>query len=1011
MADESVVGQPSQLSNIDINHIINLVNTLYNSNNPAEQNEANRVLTELQSSNEVWHICWPLLDPNQPHPVEVHFFAANLLVLKINQTWAQQDEEWLEKELRPKLFETLVKYAGSPNGTKLVIDRLSLALANFALHSIPSFWPDAIENILQTFTSSNLPLNIPHQRICDILLRILIYIPEEYSIMLPQQEHRAKLNGQITKSGPIVFRFLHSLLVTDKNEITLECRQNLLKCLTSWTLNSKTSLLELEDGRTLLDLIYELITDDDLCGLACSTLAASFSSQKADNFRNSIIEFIPKIANLKQIVDKFVVENEMEQAIKIYSLVINFSENHSRLFLKIVLRDGVEHLDLDQLELTKQAIFKIIRIILDCTAAPGTFGVDEKYSEMAFPFWFTFFENFYYYSESYNDLVCDLFDPLVDSLLQTLIVKARYPPTVTYHQTWNDDQREAFRCYRQDLGDNISLMIFFPRARERVLSQLHDQLAQELALMQQTQLGTEKPWQKLESTIFALKSISEAIPYDEAVHVPKIFDLLSQIPFNESQAELYCTVAEMISAYSDWLFSHSKHLATSFTILFLGVTSTNSNVRLMSTLSLKDLTSECQTVLGPYAPQIISSCTDAILQQRVHLSTNEKSRLMHTIGTTLAMTPADNVATALNTLTGPIICELGLKAQANPMNDPTCRPVILEKLTMLNNLIESLYVKQYSGNDYEDGDENEIRHIDISRFDTMSGVESTQPIIGLLKQMVPIMTTISEKYRSDEDIMEKISNTVKRSAKSLSIELKPVLRDFLTIIVNAYDPLLNSNILDGSIPLYMVFKVDKTLRGFLRDAFAGISDKTLNVCLTNPLRQLSLTVENYFKFATCVLKKFPDFLTEQPSPINIKYIYELALASLELPEKRTLSETCSFLSLVRQKSVGVEHLQSIFVSHLDLLLSNIFAIFGGNFSTPRNAIDQVTDLLFLVTDAPEAKQPLNQIVERDNFPTPHVNREQKARFVSKIVHEKNRRKYKDACSEFVLTVRNLNRLV
>lgn len=1011
----SAVGESTETNIVDLNHIIQLVSTLYNSQNPTEQNEANRRLIDLQSSNEAWHICWPLLDPSQSHPVEIHFFAANLLVLKINQSWAQQDEEWLEKQLRPKLFETLVKYASAPNAAKPVVDRLSLALANFALHSIPTFWPNAIENTLETFTSTTLPVNIPHQRVCDILLKILIFIPEEYSVMLPQPDQRAKLNSQITKSGPIVFKFLHTLLTADKDATSPECRQGLLKCLTSWTLHSQTSLLELDDGKTMLNLLYNLVMDKELCAMACSTLAATFSSQKADSYKNTVIGFIPKLAKLKEVIQGYIADDEMECAIKIYSLVINFSENHSRLFLRTVLNDGI-YLEEEKLEVTKQGIFEIIRIILDCTAAPGIFGLDEKYSEMAFSFWFTFFENFYYYPEAYNDLICDTFNPLVDSLLQTFIEKAQYPPMSTYHQVWNDDQRESYRCYRQDLGDNISLIIHFPRARLRLLGQLRELLIQELTqLLQINQTGipsdNDKPWQKLESVIFFLKSAAESVPFDENEHMPKIFEMIAKIPFNESQAELYCTVAEMISAYSDWLYTHSDHLATAFTILFPGVTAPNSHVRLMSTLSLKDLTSECQAVLQPYAIKVVSACTDAILNHSDHLNTNEKSRLMYTIGTTLAIAPIDTVASALNTLSAPLIGDLTLKAQSDPNTDPTSRSIILDRLTMLNNLVESLYVKQYSESEYEEGDENDLRHYEQSRHSSMQSTQNIQPAIGLLQQLVPIMTLISGNYRSDEEIMGRMSNTLKRAAKSLSLELKPVLADLLTIIVNAYEPLANSNILEGCVPLYMVFKVDKSLRQLLKEAFARISDKTLQVCMENSLRQLSLTVENYFHFATCICKKMPDFLTEQPSPVNIEYIYKLALASLELPEKRTLSEVCSFLSLFRLKSIGVDHLHKVFVSHLDLLLRNVFCIFGGNFSTPRNAIDNVTDLLYLMTDAQEAKECLDKIVAQENFPTVHVNCDQKNRFISKIIHEKNRRKYKDACSEFVLVVRNLNRVV
>lgn len=996
----------------DINLIVQLVNTLYNSNNPEEQNEANMRLTELQASNEAWNVCWLLLDPDHSYPNEVHFFAANLLALKINQSWSQQEPKWLETELRPKLFDILVKYSSSNNGTKLVIDRLALALANFALHSIPTFWPDAIEDVLNTFTSSNLPDNISPDKVRNILLRVLIFIPEEYSVMLPQQDHRAKLNERIHKSGPLVFKFLHSLLV-DHNTLSnaSDGGQNVFKCLTSWTLHSQTTLLEMEDGALLLNRLYDLIWNEELCASACSTLAASFGSPKAENYRNSIIEFIPKISGLHAAIQKYKADDDMECVIKIYSLVINFSENHSRLLLKLVLDDGIQ-LEAHRSVEIKQAVFAIIKIILECTAAPGIFDLDEKYSDIAFSFWFSFFENFCYYDSCYTDKLCDLFDPLVDSLILILINKAQYPPTVTFHQIWDDDKRDSYRRYRQDLGDSISLIASFPRAQDRILSQLQEQFNNELSHMLQFQPapGEERPWQRTEAVIFTIKSVCEIVPYDESKFVPKIFELLAKIPYTESHADLYCTVAEMVSAYSDWLYTHSDHLSTAFTVLFLGVTSPNSHVRLMSTLSLKDMTTECQAVLQPYAPQIVKSCTDALVQHGHMLSTSEKCRLMHTIGTTLAVTNAENAATSLQSLTLPITCDLSSKAQIDPASDETCRPVIIDRLAMLNSLIESLYVKQYAGNEYEDCDENDPRLFDTSRYDLVQDVEAIQPVIGLIRELIPILTMIAHTHRTDEDILFNISDTLKRSAKSIGVELKPIIPDLISLVVNAYDPMFNSIMLDGLVPIYSLFKADKDLRELLRDAFARISDKTLEICLTNPLRQLSMTMENYFKFSTFVIKKMPEFLSELPTPINIDYIYKLALASLELPEKRTLYDVCTFITMFRQKSTGVEHLHRIFVSHLELLLNNVFSVLGGQFATPRNAIEPVIEMLFFVTNAPEAKEPFQKIVERENFPTCHVSSEQKAKFVSKLIQERSRRKYKDCCNEFVLTARNLNRI-
>lgn len=990
-----------------VSEVARWVQVLYSSNDPNQQATANTRLMEIQSSPDIWDICWKLLDPGSCSSQEIQFFAANTIVLKINSSWSQLPKDWVQDVLRVKIFQALYDYANSMSGYKLVTDRLALALAALAVHSIPTFWPDAIEQIMRgLMVQRNQTEDTPPKRVRDILLKILLYIPEEYSLLIPDQADRAKLNERMTKAGPEVFKFLYTLLMAPEGHeaISPNTIQTVLKCLTSWALHSQTSMIELEIGRRLIDVVYNMVSDEEYCSGACAVLAATFTSQKAENYKNTVIEFIPKLAGLKNIISNYTSQLETECAIKVYSLVVNFSENHSKLFLELVIK-GDSSISQGFLPIVKNDILDIIHTILECSDAPGIFGIDEKYSDMTFPFWFSFLENFYYYNDSYNDIICETFDPLVDSLLELSLKKLQYPDTESYHQRWSSDQRESFRCYRQDLGDNISLLIHFPRSRERILSNLHEAFRQELKKM----IQNDSHWQGFESVLFAIKSIAESIPFDENNHLPDMIVTLSHLTFKDTHALLYCTVAEMVSAYSDWLYSHSSHLAAAFQVLFQGITSPNHDMRLFSTLSLKDLTTECQLVLNPYALQLVKACSEAILRPDLQLPTCEKSRLMHAIGTSLPMCPADNILDSLNSLVTPLLHDLNTNSEHNdPKLDEMGRPIILDRLIMLNSLIESFRIKSPApSNDYEaDGDENDSR-LDPNRFE--QEVDVTQLALNLVRQYVPVLVKISIKYKADEQIIGIISNTIKRCAKSLGTDVKDILKDLLTIIVNSYDPLLNPHILEGCIPLYTLFRNDQSVHPLLRDAFENVSENTLKACVDNPLQQLSVTVENYFRLATIVCKRLSSFFTSENFLRSTEYIYKLAVASLELPEKKTLNEVCNFLQQFRAKSIGVDPLNRILLGGLNQMLSNIFNVMGGSYSTPRNAVDHAIDLLHAIIDVDEIKEPLKIIIEKDNFPSCYVTKEQKSNFIHRIVHEKNRRKFKDICFEFVLVVRNLHR--
>lgn len=1016
--DQSESNYSIGTSGPNIDEILALLQEFYITKDPTQREIAHNKLTTLQNSPHVWEICWQLLDPNLSTSEEVQFFSANTIYHKINQNWSQLDKEWLETKLRPRLFEILCNYAGSDKGYKLVTERLSLALATFAVHSIPSFWPEAIEQILQALIPANTETVINRKKMCDILFKILAYIPEEYSVLIPQQGDRAKLNYNMTKSGPIVFKFLYSLLTTKDPQLMSSVNvDGVLRCFTSWTLHSQTSLLELDMGKEILDVIYNLIPDEELCSSACAAIGATFNISKAENYRNTVMSFIPKIAQLKPVVDHYKNEDDIESAIKVYSLIINFAENHSRLFLKIVLCDDIQIPHEWQTTL-KRDILDIIQLILECSAAPGSFAVDEKYSDMTFPFWFSFLENFYYYSDSFNDMICEIFNPLVDMLLVISLQKLRYPSAKAYAEVWTDEQREAFRCYRQDTGDNISLLINFPRSRDRILAKLRQVFMDELQGMTQNEIiDRDQCWQGLEAAIFSLKSISESIAFDEVQHVPDILTAMNQIPFDETHRLLYCSACEMISAFSDWLYAHGTYLASAFGILFKGITSPSHEMRLFSTLSLKDLTSECQAVLHPYAVQIVNSCSEAV--HRAGLAsisgdvamTCEKARLMHTIGTSLPMCPQQIIIPTLSNVITPFINDLRASLEnQDPQLEPMRRQVVLDRLTMLHSLIEAFHIKHSSNPEYEaDGDENDPRY-DSSRFEqNQDEVDITKPAIELLKEYLPVLSAIASRYKEDSNIIDVVTSTTKRCCRSLGADIKPVLEHLLKLIVLSYDPLLNPQLLDGLLPVYNLFKKDASVQSALQDAFKVISEQTLNACMGTALQNLSITIEIYFRFATSVCKRFTDFLTDPQFHYNMQLIYKLAVESLELPEKRTLAEVCNFLQQFRAKSIGVNELHNMMLSNLEVLLRTIFNVMGGIYSTPRNAVEHAIDLFYAIIDADEIREPLKAIVARPQFPTQFVSEQQKARFVQLVIHERNRRKFKDHCGEFVLLARNLHR--
>lgn len=990
--------EPASSSGVGISmeEVIKLNQVFYSTTDPEQQTRANARLMEIQASPYVWDICWQLLDPNLCSTQEVQFFAANTIVLKLNQNWSQLPESWLRDELRPKLFEVLCHYTNSMTGYKLVTERLALALATLAVHSIPTFWPNAIEHIMHALLPTNLPTDTSSKRICDILLKILLFIPEEYSVLVPHQADRAKLNCTMTESGSKVFEFLYSLLISMNGDeaITPVIVENVLKCMTSWTLHSHTSILEMDNWKYILKIVYNLIQDVRYCSGACAFIAATFINQKAENYKQSILTYISKIAKLRFFIEQHKSRDELECATKVYSLVINFAENHSRLFLRIALNDDPTIKPELQPQLKKD-VLDIIELITECSAAPGIFGVDENYSDMAFSFWFTFLENFYYFPDTNNDIICETFNPMIDALLIISLRKLCYPPSNIYLKVWSSDQRESFRCYRQDLGDNISLLIQFPRARIRLIDKLHKTFQEELRkLIGGGLINGEPQWQAFEAVIFALKSIAEAVPFDESEHLPDMFNMLNQIPFDESQSLLYCTVAEMISAYSDWLFAQHQHLGPAFDILFKGIQSKNQEMILFSTLSLKDLIRECQLVISPYAPDLIRGCSEAMLRPDSEIPTAAKIRLMYSLGTALPMSPG-LIDSVLDRIAAPLIQNLQLSKE---------RQTLIDSMVMLNSLVESFHTRP-PGHQF-DG-EGDCENINPNDWMMPPPPDVIDRSLSLVTKYSEALFKVGCQYKHDEQITSLIAVGIKQFTKSLGTDLKPLVESIIGFINISYDTFTNTHLLDPIATLIILFKNVWELIPHFKICYDNIARDVVEKTREQP-RGIVVSIENYFKFACQVCRRLPDFLIHSQIEIT-QEIYKLCLSVLEFPEKRAIAEVCSYILLFRSKTLNHQQCNLLFTSNADFLVSAIFRAFGGQLQHPRNCLEPVVDLLFQLLENDEIKESLRRVLHQDGFPTNYVDANQKLIFIQAIVHEKHRRKFKDTCQEFILLCRNLHR--
>jgi hypothetical protein len=98
----------------------------------------------------------------------------------------------------------------------------------------------------------------------------------------------------------------------------------------------------------------------------------------------------------------------------------------------------------------REAVCKFINLVIRCSSAPGNFPTDEVYSDQAFGFWYNLQDELSTMSPEDSQQCEVVLSPVYRSLIGIFLTKSTYARD---YEGWSSDEKESFRCYRQDIGD------------------------------------------------------------------------------------------------------------------------------------------------------------------------------------------------------------------------------------------------------------------------------------------------------------------------------------------------------------------------------------------------------------------------------------------------------------------------------------------------------------------------------------------------------------------------------
>ena len=699
-----------------IDNIEKLVFELYHNQNETLQSQANEFLTLAQVSPQAWQFSKQLLDNSKP--IEVQYFGANTLYFKVSKFWHELDTE-KQLELRNLLINSLISYLPQ-QGCRIIEKRLSLALAAFVVNSVGSTWENAIEELMTTLQPNNWN-GISGDRILQVLIELLSLIPEEFQTTHFTMYQRTITRSALLKSINQVFQLIHAVM--SQQQITNDLKQSSIKCFANWS--EKTGPLIITDAHEqLITMVLQAVCDEELCQTAVDALTNIYSHPEIHKHPLSVLQLIDKMICLESVLCKAIPESNADLCSCIYNLFIQIAETHSRLLLDTII-DKPQHRD---------SIFKLIQIILQCSASPGHYPVDETYSEQAFNFWYTLQDDIIASDESRIQTYLTLFNPLFQSLIGAFLTKVQFPPDDIYEKEWTNEDKESFRCYRQDIGD--SFMYCYNILRVSMLSSLtiHFTLAGN-DLTSKLDNDNRKSWQYLEAIIYTFGSIAENVDIEESTYLPQIFNSLPKIPFHQVQSpRLMSTTMDMIAAYSEWIFNHTSYLPNVIQLMMLGLKS-HQQVTISATMALKDIIRECQTVIQPYSGQVLSVCEELLKETR--LKPKEQARLMCTVGLVLSIMPIDMIMNSIEKFVTPIFFKLQNiinQCDQNPANCPAFKDEVANQLNMLAMLFSTLDVN-LKRVEIEEGDSALLKSIAEK---SPKNTETPQPIYIVLQQVIDL---------------------------------------------------------------------------------------------------------------------------------------------------------------------------------------------------------------------------------------------------------------------------------
>lgn len=793
----------------------------------------NSFLTQAQSSKEAWFFSWELLKVDKPSVVQ--YYGANTLHLKISKHWYEIPDDYIPS-LRSSLLQLLESHSKS---LRAIIIRICVCLGCFILQTMSQQWPNALGELITSALQpcgDDVEKKSTHQK---NMLEILTVIPEEFPSIYLSQSKKSQVANELMNSSNSVLQLIHQLLVEDWPQASVKGQA--IKCFTSW-LNLGICVVQPEN-EPLVFLLFDLLRSPTYFMETAEALMQLFKIPLNHKYPKTVLKYLKKVAELSPLFESESHDIDITQSLT--KIFVSAAENNSELMLTSIASNNED----------SQIAVDLLQLIVKTVSIKAQYPTEELCSDLSFGFWYNFQDDVS--QKSHPPHVTEMMRILFLDMFNVMTFKTKFPPDNEYNH-WGTDDKEVFRCYRQDFADAAAYFSSFvgSESMRRMLQLLTNHLT-----VLHNNINVD--WQEFDSVIYMMTSIMEGGNLSELDSIKEIYSLLPHVPctHNILITQIMFFIGSCAEVMDAGMFVHS--------IDFILKGLQQKEISSAASMSLKDLLLANRERIGMVSKEVLQGLKEAM--ERGDMEPPDYVRLAHCLGYVLPVVRQEDALKVIEVILMPLVNNLLSITDKSQISGQSMNLMVMYKLKMLAGFFSSFSFP-----------EDQPQMVYVNHF-----------IFQFLEQLLPCLKQVISVHILDEYVMNELFELLKRSVNSLVPYFGLVAPDYCQVICSSFSLNPLPCILDFAKSVFIATTTDEQLQSILKSTFIHICNQSMHFLGQDPQNHPDV-MEAFMNFLSQLSKKVPALLNCE-SDCLFK-LFGAAMAGIEMKENQASKSSCQFLA-------------------------------------------------------------------------------------------------------------------